>query len=176
MKYLKYSAHVVLSLIAVGGIVYPLQLGNPDAIKSSVEQETIKGYNSVPVYENGGYVGSPSEVSLSEVNREIEISPEDVKENDTDNLIGTNEPFNIRFITEEDVIDSIKSILSNNDFREDLFEGEHLPYVITLRHTEMTDMVPERDSEIIEVAKEFEEKILGGSNNEKESADSIFGE
>ena len=162
MKKIVFPVVIAVPII-LSGVMYVL---NPDkdGLSQIVKQEQVliaKGYNSVPVYEPSPTYQEPSS---SDSKMEIEMSSHEILQANTEGLIGTNNPFNPRFITEEDVHASISRILAEEEILIEVFDKDYLGYVTNLRHLEMTDKVSETNSKVLEVAKEYKEKIADGKN------------
>lgn len=89
---------------------------------------------------------------------EIVLTAEEIEHADTEHNIGISDPYNTKYITQEEVVESIKRILGKK-YEFDTIEPEFKEKFITLRHTEMIRNIPESKSTVLSAVNEYVTKI-----------------
>lgn len=91
---------------------------------------------------------------------EIVLTSDDVKDADTKLTIGSEVPYNAKYITEEEVKESIKRIMGP-EFDLNAIQEDYAKHIVTLRNVEMKENITESNSKVKAVIAEYDEKIQG---------------
>lgn len=153
----------VITVIATGLCLYILisTLNFTDVEEFNSELEEVK-------YASQSNVSSDAPIDTTTINVptrndseeliEIVLTPEEIEMADSQHNIGISDPYNTKYITEDEVVASIMRIIGERyDFTR--MEEEFKEKFITLRHTEMIEKVPESKSMILNALDEYLTKV-----------------